>query len=147
MTLPISSAPPVSLMNEARVALNRRQFLACLSALGLGSTLMPDALTIAAQDADIVTIEMLEAAQKIAGVSFTREEQQAILHAPQRQQRLHGRVRLSAHRQSRDDAQPAIVFNPVPPGKVLPSGPRVLNRRPPDVTRGHRPTRRWRFSR
>ena len=47
--------------------------------MGLGSTLMPEALTIAAQDADIVTIDILEAAQKIAGVSFTRAEQQAIL--------------------------------------------------------------------
>src|SRR5215203_6801217 len=56
-------------MNEARVALNRRHFLACLSAMGLGSTLMPEALTIAAQGADIVTIDVLEAAQKIAGVS------------------------------------------------------------------------------
>ena len=35
----------------------------------------------------------------------------------------------------RDDEQPAIVFNPVPPGKVLPSGPRGLIRRPPDVSR------------
>jgi hypothetical protein len=31
---------------------------------------MPDALTIAAQDAATVTVEMIEVAQKIAGVSF-----------------------------------------------------------------------------
>lgn len=34
-----------------------------------------------------------------------------------------------------DDVQPAVVFNPVPPGKVLPSGPRRLIRRSPDVSR------------
>ena len=86
-------------MNEARVALNRRHFLACLSAMGLGSTLMPDALTIAAQDADIVTIEVLEAAQKIAGVSFTRAEQQAILTRLNAAPWIHGRVCRVAHRQ------------------------------------------------
>ena len=31
---------------------------------------MPDALTIAAQDSAMVTVQMIEAAQKIAGVLF-----------------------------------------------------------------------------
>ena len=87
-------------MNEERLALNRRRFFECLSAMGLGCTLMPDALVIAAQDSETVTVEMIEAAQKIAGVSFTREEQQAIVGTAERQQRLPGGVRLSAHRQS-----------------------------------------------
>ena len=86
-------------MNEERVALNRRQFFECLSAMGLGSTLMPDALTIAAQDADTVTIDMLEAAQKIAGVSFTRAEQQAILTRLNAAARIPGRVCRVARRQ------------------------------------------------
>jgi hypothetical protein len=47
-------------MNEARVARNRRHFLACLSAMGVGATLLPEALTIAAKDADIVTIDILQ---------------------------------------------------------------------------------------
>jgi Asp-tRNA(Asn)/Glu-tRNA(Gln) amidotransferase A subunit family amidase len=34
-----------------------------------------------------------------------------------------------------NSTQPAIVFNPVPPGKVLPSGRRFLNRREPTVSR------------
>ena len=66
-------------MNEERIALNRRRFFECLSAMGLGFTLMPDALTIAAQDSETVTVDMIEVAQKIAGVSFTREEQQSIV--------------------------------------------------------------------
>jgi hypothetical protein len=52
----------------------RPRFFECLSALGLGATLMPDALTIAAQDSETVTVEMIEVAQRIAGVSFTRNE-------------------------------------------------------------------------
>ena len=59
-------------MNNERVAFNRRRFFECLSAVGLGSTLMPEALMLAAQDAETVTVEMLEVAQKIARVSFTR---------------------------------------------------------------------------
>ena len=59
-------------MTDARVALNRRHLFACLSAVGLGSTLMPEPLTIAARRADTVTIDVLAAAQKLAGVSFTR---------------------------------------------------------------------------
>ena len=66
-------------MNDERLALNRRRFFECLSSMGLGSTLMPDALTIAAQDSETVTVEMIEVAQKIAGVVFTREEQQSIV--------------------------------------------------------------------
>ena len=122
-------------MIDDRVALNRRHFLECLSAMGLGSSLMPDALTIAAQDATSVTLDMLEAAQKIAGVSFTRTEQQAILA---RLNASGGHIAgFAALRAAnlRDDEPPAIVFNPVPPGKLLPSGPRGVIRRPPDVSR------------
>jgi Asp-tRNA(Asn)/Glu-tRNA(Gln) amidotransferase A subunit family amidase len=122
-------------MNEERLALNRRHFFVCLSALGLDATLMPEALTIAAQGADVVTLDVLEAAQRIAGVSFTRAEQQAILarlNATGGQ--LAGYAALRAANLG-DDEPPATVFNPVPPGMVLPSKPRGLNRRTPDVSR------------
>ena len=122
-------------MNDERVALKRRHFLVCLSALGLDSTLLPEALAIAAQGADDVTLEVLEAAQKIAGVSFTRTEQQAILtrlNAPAGYTTGFAFLR-TAHLDG--DVQPAIVFNPLPPGKAIPTGPKGLIRRPPDVSR------------
>jgi Asp-tRNA(Asn)/Glu-tRNA(Gln) amidotransferase A subunit family amidase len=122
-------------MNDERVGLKRRHFLACLSALGLDSTLLPEALAIAAQGADSVTLEVLEAAQKIAGVSFTRAEQQSILtrlNAPAGFMTGFAFLRKAS---LDDDVQPAIVFNPLPPGKVIPSGPKGLVRRPPDVSR------------
>ena len=121
-------------MNEERFTFNRRRFFECLAASGLGATLMPEALTIAAQDAETVTIEMLEVAQKMAGVSFTREEQQAILG------RLNGpRGYLAGFEFLRtaglgNGTQPAIVFNPLPPGRTPPSGPRTLTRREPVVS-------------
>jgi hypothetical protein len=66
-------------MNEHGLALNRRRFLECFSTAGFA--LMPGALMAVAQDAPRITLEMLEAAERIAGVSFTREEQERILSA------------------------------------------------------------------
>src|SRR5688572_19005274 len=122
-------------MNADRVDLNRRRFFECLSAMGLGCTLMPEALVIAAQDSETVTVETIEAAQKIAGVTFTLEERQAIVA------RLNaGTGYLAGFAFLRtanlgNSTQPAIVFNPVPPGKVLPAGPRSMKRREVVVTR------------
>ena len=64
-------------MNEEALAFNRRSFVECFSAAGLA--LMPGALLAVAQDSRRITPEMLNAAEKIAGIFFTREEQQAIL--------------------------------------------------------------------
>ena len=119
-------------MHDERLAFNRRRFLECLSALGLGSTLMPDALTIAAQDADTITLEMIEAAQRIAGVTFTRDEQQAILTRVNATRGYLAGFRFLRTANLGNSTQPAIVFNPVPPGKVVPTGPRFLKR--PDVS-------------
>ena len=122
-------------MNDERLALNRRRFFECLSALGLGSTLMPDALTIAAQDSETITVEMLEAAQKIAGIAFTREEQQAIVTRLNARRGYLAGFQFLKTANLGNSAQPAIVFNPVPPGKALPTGPRGLRRREPVVSK------------
>jgi Asp-tRNA(Asn)/Glu-tRNA(Gln) amidotransferase A subunit family amidase len=121
-------------MNPDLLVFNRRRFVECLTSFGLGATLMPDALMIAAQDADVITPAMLEAAQRLAGISFTREEQQTLV------ERLNG---SAGYRAGFDflrtaglgnDAQPALVFNPIPPGRTIPVGPRFLNRREPSVS-------------
>jgi Asp-tRNA(Asn)/Glu-tRNA(Gln) amidotransferase A subunit family amidase len=80
-----------------------------------------------AQDAPRITLEMLEAAGRIAGVSFTREEQQAILA------RLNGPagplpgfdVLRGADLGS---TQPAFVFNPMLPGRTFSRERRPLRR-------------------
>jgi hypothetical protein len=51
--------------------MNRRRFVACFSSLGLGASLMPGALAAVAHDATTITLEMVEAAQTIAGLTFT----------------------------------------------------------------------------
>jgi Asp-tRNA(Asn)/Glu-tRNA(Gln) amidotransferase A subunit family amidase len=119
-------------VNENGLALNRRRFLECFSASGL--VLMPGALLAAAQDAPRVTLEMLAAAARIAGVAFTAEEQQAILT------RLNGPAGplpgFDALRGADlSDTQPAFVFNPLLPGKAVARERRPLTRRPIDQTR------------
>ena len=118
-------------MDDQRLALNRRLFLGVFPVSGFA--LMAGALTAVAQDASRITLEMLEAAQRIAGLTFSPAEQERIL------ERLNGpRGPLAGFAALRTadlgDTQPAIVFNPVPPGKVLPTERRPLRRRPLDVS-------------
>jgi Asp-tRNA(Asn)/Glu-tRNA(Gln) amidotransferase A subunit family amidase len=122
-------------MNDERLAVNRRRFFECLSAIGLGSTLMPDALTIVAQDSDTITIEMIEVAQTLAGITFTREEQQAIATRLNATRGYLAGFRFLKTADLGNDTQPAVVFNPVPPGKTPPAGPRGLKRREPLVSK------------
>jgi Asp-tRNA(Asn)/Glu-tRNA(Gln) amidotransferase A subunit family amidase len=120
-------------VDRARIAVNRRRFVECFAGAGLGASLMPGALAAVAQDAATITIDMLQAAQKIAGVSFTAEEQQRLLeklNGPRGY--LAGFERLRAAKLG--DTQPAIVFNPVPPGKKLPTERRPLRRQALDVS-------------
>jgi Asp-tRNA(Asn)/Glu-tRNA(Gln) amidotransferase A subunit family amidase len=119
-------------MDEHQLSINRRRFVECFAGGGLASALMPGALAAVAQDAATITIEMLQAAQRIAGVPFAAEEQRRILD------KLNGArgyaagfARLRAAKLG--DTQPAIVFNPVPPGKKLPTERRPLRRQPIDV--------------
>src|SRR5712671_2720525 len=120
-----------NVMNEQRLAVNRRRFLECFSAAGLG--LMPGALMAVAQDATQISLEMLEAAQRIAGLSFTRDQQEKILaRLNSRAGALAGFDALRAA--DLGSTQPAIVFNPVLPGKALPTERRPQRRKPPEVS-------------
>ena len=115
-------------MDEQKLEVNRRRFIAGLSAAGVGSTLMPGALAAVAQDADEISVEMLEAAQRIAGLRFTPDALQAIAD---RLNRSGGNT--SAYETLRaanlgNSTQPALVFNPVPPGMTLPTERRPMRR-------------------
>jgi Asp-tRNA(Asn)/Glu-tRNA(Gln) amidotransferase A subunit family amidase len=108
-------------MDQDQLDANRRRFIAYFSGAGIGAALMPGALAAVAQDAKTVTIEMVEAAQAIAGLSFTRDELQRIVD---RLNQDNGYVAgFAALRAANLDnsVMPAIVFNPVPPGKRLPA--------------------------
>src|SRR5262245_3896731 len=114
--------------------MDRRRFLECCAEAGVGSTLLPGALAAIAQDAETITTEMLQSAMRIAGVSFTPDEQRRLL------EKLNGArgyaagfARLRAAHFG--DTQPAIVFNPVLPGRTLPRERRPLRRQKIDVSK------------
>ena len=120
-------------MDDRQRAINRRRFLECCAAAGLGSTLLPGALAAVAEDAATITIDMLQAAQQIAGVSFTPDEQRRLLeklNGPRGYAAGFARLRAA----DLGSTQPAIVFNPVLPGRKLPSGRRPLRRQTIDVS-------------
>jgi len=122
-------------MDERQASINRRRFIECFSSAGVGSALMPGALAAVAQDARIITIEILQSAQRIAGVLFTPEEQRRLLEKLNGGQGyLAGFARLRGAGLG-NSTQPALVFNPVLPGKTLPVERRPLRRQKIDVTR------------
>jgi Asp-tRNA(Asn)/Glu-tRNA(Gln) amidotransferase A subunit family amidase len=119
-------------MDEDRLALNRRRFIECFSASGL--VLMPGALMAVAQDAPRITSDMLQAAARIAGVSFTPEEQRAILA---RLNSVAGPLPGFDALSHTDfgDTQPAFVFHAVLPGTPVARDRRPLVRQPVTVSR------------
>ena len=121
-------------MDSRQLDTNRRRFITGFFALGLGSTLMPGALAAVAQDAETITLDLIEAAQAIAGLSFSRDEQErilAILNGP----RSH-LAALDALRAADlgNDTPLALVFNPVLPGMTVPRERRPFRQHEIDVS-------------
>ncbi len=115
-------------MNEQKLAMNRRRFIAGLSAAGVGSTLLPGALAAVAQDADEITVEMLEAAQRIAGLRFPPDELVAVVDRLNRTGGTRSAYETLRAANLGNSTQPALVFNPVPPGMTLPTARRPMRR-------------------
>ena len=121
-------------MDHQQLDINRRRFIAGFFALGLGSTLMPGALAALAQDAETITLDLIEAAQAVSGLSFSRDEQErilAILNGP----RSH-LAALDALRAADlgNDTPLALVFNPVLPGTTVPRERRPFRQEEIDVS-------------
>src|ERR1700759_3688714 len=101
---------------------DRRAFMAYFSSIGLGSTLFPGALWAQfqgpqQQQGPAITKEMIASAEQITGVSVTDEERGAMLRDLER---MRGNIQ-QLHKEPLDMSMlPAIVFDPVPPGKELP---------------------------
>lgn len=103
-----------------RLEWNRRRFVAGLSGLGLGGTLLPGALTACAAEAEEVSVGMLRTAQQLAGLDLSDDELAVVA------ERLNGeRSLLDSYRGIRDPEvhnhlPPSFVFHPLPPGKAMP---------------------------
>jgi Asp-tRNA(Asn)/Glu-tRNA(Gln) amidotransferase A subunit family amidase len=97
-------------------ALNRRRFLAYFSAAGLGATFLPGALAAVAQDAPQITSEMVAAAAKIAGLSFSDEAVRKIVEGLNRKDGLLSNYENLRAMNLGNRVPPAFVFNPILPG-------------------------------
>ena len=95
---------------------------------------MPGALTVVAQDAEKITVDMVAAAAKLAGLTFPPEVLQNIAN-----QFSSARGSLTARYQNiramniPNSLQPALVFNPIPSGMRLPTLRSPLKRSQPKV--------------
>src|SRR5690348_9511682 len=108
---------------------DRRAFMAYFSSIGLGSTLLPGALLAQVQgqqQGPEITKEMIAAAEEIAGLSFSDDERQQMIRGLQQ-----ARANIQQlHKEPLDQSMlPAIVFDPVPPGKELPKKTKQLTTR------------------
>jgi len=95
--------------------------VAYFGSIGLGSTLLPGVLwsQIQGQQSQdpAITKEMIASAEEITGLSFTDDERESMI----RDLTSMRRDIESLHKEPLDEGiLPAIVFNPVPPGKELP---------------------------
>jgi Asp-tRNA(Asn)/Glu-tRNA(Gln) amidotransferase A subunit family amidase len=111
------------------MALDRRTFLAVSGRFGLASTLFPGALyTLAAQahaqqpagaeEAKLppITLEMIEQAAALAGVSIAPEYREAMLDGLNQQRESYAEIRKLHLPNS---VAPAFVFDPLAPGETI----------------------------
>ena len=97
---------------------DRREFLTYCSTIGLGSTLLPGVLWARLSDGADITVETIECAEEIAGISLTAEQRAMMVENLRRQQR----AQQALHAIPLDNTvPPAFVFDPLPPGRELPA--------------------------
>ncbi|MDH4044722.1 MAG: amidase [Gemmatimonadota bacterium] len=104
-------------------ALDRRAFMAYFSGLGLGGTLFPGVLWARLQDAQTITADLLDEAEKVAGLEFTEEERELMVQSLNRN--LEGFKQLRAIAIP-NQVRPALSFDPAVPMAALPRERRPL---------------------
>lgn len=116
-----ADGPPTGSEGDSLWAeLERRDFMAFCASSGLAATLFPGALWSRAARERQLTVETIEAAEQVAGISFTPEERELMLDGLRRQREQYEALHeISVP----DDVPPAYRFDPVPPGYELPAGP------------------------
>jgi Asp-tRNA(Asn)/Glu-tRNA(Gln) amidotransferase A subunit family amidase len=105
-------------MSNTSIDATRRRFIAQFSSLGLGGTLLPGVLWAEMQQAgaEQITLEMLRQALVMAGLSFTAEDEKAMVQAVN--QNLTRMTELRAI-QIPNDVSPPFHFSPIVPGMTV----------------------------
>jgi Asp-tRNA(Asn)/Glu-tRNA(Gln) amidotransferase A subunit family amidase len=98
--------------------MDRRTFTSYFAATGLGTTLLPGVLWSLAHGQEVITREMVERAEKIAGLEFNDEQREAIARGLSNNVRNYERLREVPLTNA---VAPAIQFDPVLPHMRLPT--------------------------
>lgn len=116
--------------------MERRQFMAYFSSIGLGGTLFPGVLWAIGQGK--VTREAIARAEEIAGLRFTDEQRERMIRGLERNLEAYEALRQV---ELPNSVAPALRFDPVVPGVEVPPGVKAAPDRP---RRRSRPLRRGR---
>jgi len=96
---------------------DRRSFMAYFAGAGLTSTLFPGVLWAKLAAGADITVDTIASAEEVAGVHFDQAERELMLDGlKQQEQRIEALHKISLP----NSVSPAIVFDPVPPGKKIP---------------------------
>ena len=121
-----------------RDAMDRRRFIASLSAVGLGGTAIPALLWSKVRQSGKITIDMLDDAEALSGLRFTEQEREFMLDGVNQNLERYQKLRTVEFPNS---IHPAIRFDPVLPGHAVPTEQRAFRySRPTRVARPSSPT-------
>lgn len=101
--------------------LDRRRFMSYFAGLGLTSSLFPGVLWAKVANGEEITVETIASAEEVAGVHFDPTERELMLDGlKQQEQRIEALHKIPLD----NSVGPAIVFDPLPPGKKIPQDAR-----------------------
>ena len=104
-----------------RTELDRRAFMSYFAGLGLTSTLFPGVLWAKAAAGEEITVDTIASAEEVAGLHFDQAERELMLDGlKQQEQRIEALHKIPLA----NSVSPAIIFDPVPPGKKIPTEPK-----------------------
>jgi Asp-tRNA(Asn)/Glu-tRNA(Gln) amidotransferase A subunit family amidase len=101
-----------------KLGFNRRQFFEYFAAIGITSAVIPACRTGDVEGKGEITVDVIEAAEKIAGIKLTPEERKKIVKRLNRNLETYRGLR---EKKIDNSMNSALVFNPVPPGKTFPT--------------------------
>src|SRR3954469_15610899 len=101
--------------------LDRRSFMGYFAGAGLTSTLFPGVLWAKLAAGADITVETIASAEEVAGLHFDPAERELMLDGlKQQEQRIEALHKIPLA----NSVSPAIIFDPLPPGKKIATGPR-----------------------
>jgi Asp-tRNA(Asn)/Glu-tRNA(Gln) amidotransferase A subunit family amidase len=100
--------------------LDRRSFMGYFAGVGLTSTLFPGVLWAKISAGAEITVDTIASAEEVAGVHFDPAERELMLDGlKQQEQRIEALHKVALP----NSVSPAIVFDPLPPGKNIQTEP------------------------